>query len=468
MDQLGGEEVEAGSELGQAEAEVEFDLGGGALAEQLEEGAEAGGALVLDQASFGDSGEAEGALEGGGEVAQFIDQPEVPGVTTGEQSAVGELGPGVGQGAALVAGGTWVILVAGESEAAALVDGGTEALVGRVDQVLDDAAFLGGDILFAFTGAEHVLEGAAFEDHGFDADLIHHAAPIVGLHDDSDAAGDGQFVGDDPAGGGSDVIAAGGGHGAHGNDDGFLVGFLEYGEALIDFVGGEHFAAWGIDFDDDGFHQGILTGTCQLVVDVTDQIIAAIIHGGATDDSLDFDQGDFLSGGGGFDDDFAQAIGVGGGESAGTGEVGADAADHPDGEGHADEEEESSRQSQAPEPASASPGGRWRGGGSVGHGGKRGWRGWWQSGREGGWGEGWDGRRRGGRGEGSVGGRRGEAGGGLWRRGWRGGWLGIVRTISVVHGGQASVPWIGVKGAPLFSRGVGVRVGGRGGRGGRG
>src|SRR6185437_12204992 len=150
------------------------------------------------------------------------------------------------------------------------------------------------------------------------ADFVHQRAIIPAVHDDADAAGNGHLVRDDVAAGRGNIIAAGGSEVAHRNDHGlglalFLVLAVAFSAGLkildgvADFIGGENFAAGGIDFQNDGFDAAVVLSAVQLRLDDIHHAVTVLIHRAAADDSVHVDDTDFGRGIVVFQDGFIQA-----------------------------------------------------------------------------------------------------------------------------------------------------------------
>ena len=186
----------------------------------------------------------------------------------------------------------------------ALGDDVLEFLIGLVNQALHHGAFLRRDVAGRAVAAEHVLELAAFVGHRRDADLVHQAAIIPAVHDDADAAGDGQVVGDNPAAAGGNIIAAGRREAAHRADDGLalaaglavVVGLvrLKRSDGVVNLIRRQHFAAGGIHFQDDGLHALVVAGAVELGLDHVHHVVAAAVKLVAGDDAVHGDDGDFV------------------------------------------------------------------------------------------------------------------------------------------------------------------------------
>ena len=87
------------------------------------------------------------------------------------------------------------------------------------ERIIAEAADYAGRGLFPEDAAERIAAGvsaaASIEEAVQDADFIEERMIVVAVHDDADAAGDGEFTGDDPLARGGDIIAAGSGDIAH-------------------------------------------------------------------------------------------------------------------------------------------------------------------------------------------------------------------------------------------------------------
>jgi hypothetical protein len=129
---------------------------------------------------------------------------------------VGRLGVLAGNDAAIGEAVAEFVLI----EFALAGDDADEFAVGIHDHLLHVVLFLLGE--FARAG-EHVLELAAFESDGGEADLVEKLLVVERLHDHADRAGERGVIGHEPVAGAGDVITAGGGERAHVDDDGLLV-----------------------------------------------------------------------------------------------------------------------------------------------------------------------------------------------------------------------------------------------------
>src|SRR5258708_3182356 len=173
--------------------------------------------------------------------------------------------------------------------------------------MLDHGVLFRGNLLGLSFAAEHILKLSALVNLGGEANFVHQPAIIPTVHDDANAAGNGQFIGDNPLAGRGNIVTARGREVAHGRDNGLPGFFLKIVKQPIDFIRSEDFAAGRIDFEDDGFDLVIVLGALQLGFDNIDQIIAASISDAAGDNSLDIDDGDFVGSFIIFDDDFFQS-----------------------------------------------------------------------------------------------------------------------------------------------------------------
>ena len=178
---------------------------------------------------------------------------------------------------------------------------GGEDLIKRVialpgERVTSDGGrLLIGGGLRRVEGRKHIFVCAALKGDRLHADFIHQPVKVYGLHDDADGAGDGEFVCDDEPARSGDVITAGRRHPAHRSDDGFAGVGLELDDGIVDFIGGEHFAAGGIDAQHHGFDAFIGGGEVELFLDARHHILLRT-EAVAGDDAGDRHDGDAMRG----------------------------------------------------------------------------------------------------------------------------------------------------------------------------
>ena len=95
-------------------------------------------------------------------------------------------------------------------EVAFLNDDGGEAFEGFGNHILDEFLFL---LAGGTRGIEKILESAAFESEGGEAEDLGESLVVEGLHDDADASGDTKFVGHEMGSAHGGVVTARGGDG---------------------------------------------------------------------------------------------------------------------------------------------------------------------------------------------------------------------------------------------------------------
>src|SRR6266516_3270651 len=162
---------------------------------------------------------------------------------------------------------------------AAFGDNLFEALERFVNQGLNHLLFLRQNILLVLLATEHVLELAALEHLRPDSDLVEQAPIIVTVHNDPDAAGDGQFIGDNPTAGRRNVITARRRQTAHRGHDRLFVILFKISNRTVDFIRGQHLAARGIDSQYNRFRRVVLAGHAQLVGNQVHQAMGAAVPG---------------------------------------------------------------------------------------------------------------------------------------------------------------------------------------------
>lgn len=275
--------MEVGEGLG---GELDFDFGWGEAGGDAE-GVEEGDAFFeADDGGVGESGGGGGFAPDFVGVGEFVDEAVFDGILGGPDFADGELGDG-----------------GFEFGAASGGDDVHEAFVGGVDEALDVLAVLIGEF---FPGGAGVFEdcGVGGDDFGGDADFLEESGDFEGGPDDADGADESGGFGVDGVGWGGDVVAAGGGEGAHVDDDFDAAFGFEGRDHVMDFVGGGDGSAGGFDFDDDGFNVGV-------VMDGVDVFADAFDHG-RVDFAVCGEDGDFFVGGGAFVEGFLDDVGAGG------------------------------------------------------------------------------------------------------------------------------------------------------------
>lgn len=184
-----------------------------------------------------------GEVDGVAEAADGVDESEVEGSLCDDDSAVGGGGDGGG-------------VESGELGACG-EDFGLELGVVVVDGVLEDVVvgFYGGG-----EGACEGFVGCGGDGAALDSPAVHCGGEVEGLHDDADGAGEGGGLGEDLVAAEGDVVAAGCGDGAHGDDEGFAGALFEAADFGEHGFGGGDGASGGVDAEDDGFDAVVLFG----------------------------------------------------------------------------------------------------------------------------------------------------------------------------------------------------------------
>ena len=250
-------------------------LGTNVLGGEAEEAAQGERGAVGDDFGVFDLGEFLGFVHGVVEVAEFINESAFEGLVAGEDAAVGE--------------GVFEVV---DFKAPLGGDDADEFFVDFLDEGVDHLCFFGGGFS---GGVENVFIEAGFEGVGFDTDFVHEASEGEALEDDANAAGKAEISGHHVAGAHGGVESTAGADGFNGGDDGFVFVVADVGEGLVDGVGGDDFAAGGIDAEDDGFDVFVFDGLVELGFEVADHTFFGEVAIASTgDDAGEVNDGDFV------------------------------------------------------------------------------------------------------------------------------------------------------------------------------
>src|SRR5690606_19938206 len=244
----GGGQAQPGGGAAQRAPAVEAGRGGGAVLAGLRR-AEALQRRRLrvdaDRGVGGETGLLAGQFEGPVEAAQLVDQAVLVRVGARPDPAPRQLVDAFARHAAALGDPRGEVVVD-------LVEGGVDALPLRLAEVLRGARHAG--VLALRDAAER------------DADAVEEAVDHGLAGDDADRAGDRPGLRDDGVGGHRDVVAAGRGDVAHGDDHG-LAGAAGEDHLAPDRVGRDRRAARAVDAEDDRLDVVVLHGGAERRAD---------------------------------------------------------------------------------------------------------------------------------------------------------------------------------------------------------